>query len=266
MVVLGVVSPKGGVGKTTLALNLSYAFAVRGWRTALADVDPQGGVGFSLVGRAREAPGFAGWRAGVPLDSCLVKTRNTHLTLLPVGSVPWGNAVQWGASLADGVELWRLAEALKDRVDVLVIDTPSGVIGPTVGVLRSATHLLLPVQAEPLALRTVPQLLEALGALQETGAAARLAAVVLTMVRFREETPLSVAQEAWELFPAQLLLDAFVPRDPALVTASAKGVPAGLLGRRPPPIATVFDQIIQELEPRLGLAEDSDDEAIPLVD
>ena len=48
MVVLGIVSPKGGVGKTTLALNLSYALAVRGWRTGLLDVDPQGGVGSLL--------------------------------------------------------------------------------------------------------------------------------------------------------------------------------------------------------------------------
>lgn len=132
MVVLGVVSPKGGLGKTTLALNLSYAFAVRGWRTALADVDPQGGVGFSLVGRAREAPGFAGWLVGFRL--CLVKTRNTHLTLLPVGVVPWGNAVQWGASLAlTASSSGGWPRPLRERVDVLVIDTPSGVIGPDRG-------------------------------------------------------------------------------------------------------------------------------------
>lgn len=266
MVVLGIVSPKGGVGKTTLALNLSYALAVRGWRTGLLDVDPQGGVGLSLTERTREAPGFAGWRAGVPLEASLVPTRNTRLTLMPVGPVPWGDVVRWSSSLADGVELWRLIEALQGRLDVLLIDTPSGLMGPTVGVLRSASHLLLPVQAEPLSLRAVPQVLETLGALQETGRAAKLAAVVLTMMRFREDTPLSVAQEIWGLFPDRLLLDTFVPRDSALVSASAKGVPAGLLGRRPPPVASVFDLIAQELEPRLGLAEENDDEVIPLVD
>jgi chromosome partitioning protein len=254
------------VGKTTLALNLAYALATRGWRTALLDVDPQGGVGLSLVGRAREAPGFAGWRAGIPLESCLVPTRNTRLTLLPVGTIPWGNVVPWSSSLADGVELWRLIEALQGRQDVLLIDTPSGLLGPTLGVIRSATDLLLPVQAEPLSLRAIPQLLEVLAAQQDSRPSARLIGVVLTMLRFREETPLSVAQEAWELLPERLLLEAFVPRDPSLVVASAKGVPVGLLGRRPPPVTTVFDRIAQELEPRLGLAEESDDEAIPLVD
>lgn len=266
MIVLGIVSPKGGVGKTTLALNLAYALAVQGWRTGLVDVDPQGGIGLSLSQRTREASGFTGWRAGVPLESSLIRTRNSLLTLMPVGPVPWGDLEGWSTSLADGVEFWRLIEAFQERLDILLFDTPSGLMGPTMGVLRTASHLMLPVQAEPLSLRTVPQLLEVLGAIQETGPAARLAAVVLTMMRFREDTPLSVAQELWSLFPEYLLLEAFIPRDSALVRASAKGVPAGLMGRHPPPIATIFTQIVQELEPRLGLNENSDDQIIPLVD
>jgi chromosome partitioning protein len=69
------------------------------------------------------------------------------------------------------------------------------------------------------------------------------------------------------LFPESLVLEAYIPRDPAFVTASAKGVPVGLLAKRPPPVASAFDRVAQELEPRIGLAEEShDDEAIPLVD
>lgn len=266
MKVLGVVSPKGGVGKTTLALNLSYALAMRGWRTALVDVDPQGGVGLSLTGRTREAPGVAGWRAGQPLESCLVRTRHPRLSLLPVGALAPSELLEWGTSLASGVELGRLTRELGAEHEVIVIDTPSGLVGPTLGVMRASTHLLTPLQAEPLSLRALPSLLAALGALRESGPAGQLIGIVLTMLRFREEVPLSVAQEVWELFPAHLLVETFVPRDPALVTASARGSPVGLLGRRPPPITSVFDRLAWEIEPRLGLVEDSDDEAIPLVD
>ena len=267
MAVLGVVSQKGGVGKTTVALNLALAFARRGTRTALVDVDPQGGIGFSLTGKTRETPGLTGWRAGVPIDQCLIKTKVESLSLMPVGSPPWNDITRWSNSLADGRELEQLAALLSARFDLVMFDAPAGLFAPTQGVFRAATHLLAPLQAEPLALRTVPNLLEAVAAAREEGARAQLAAVVLTMVKFREEISASVAQEAWGLFPESLVLEAYIPRDPIFVLASAKGVPVGLLAKRPPPVASVFDRVAQELEPRLGIVEEEgNDEIISLVD
>ncbi len=267
MTVLAVVSQKGGVGKTTIALNLALALAQRGWRTALVDVDPQGGVGLSLTGRTRAGAGLVGWLGGLPLGECLIDTRQSSLSLLPVGSPPWGQLARWSADLAEGGALPRLARELESRFDVVLFDTPAGLHGPTFGALRAASHVLLPLQAEPLALRSVTQVLEVISALREQGASVQLAAVLLSMVRFRDELSSSVAHEAWALFPEELMLESYVPRDSIFVEASAKGVPLGLLGRRPPPVAAVFDHIARELEARLGLQEDSSDgEIIPLVD
>ncbi len=61
---LTIASQKGGVGKTTVALNLSYALARRGWRTLLVDTDPAGAIGLSLTKKLSQAPGLAEQRPG----------------------------------------------------------------------------------------------------------------------------------------------------------------------------------------------------------
>jgi len=268
MTVLAVASPKGGVGKTTLALNLAFAFGQRGHRTLLVDTDPQGGIGHSLVGRPKDAPGLAEIVDGrAALEDVVIRTRLEPLQILTVGHPPWGQIAAWSNALAVDGTLSRVLHDASSRYDIVIVDTPAGLIGPTYGVLASANFVVMPVQTEPLAIRTVPQLLEVVAALREAGRPVSLAAVVLTMAQLREELSMSVVQEAWGLFPPGLVLDTHVPKDPLFVMASAKGVPLGLLQRRPPAIAAAFNNIVNELEPKLGLVEEmTDDDAIPLVD
>ena len=270
MTVLAVVSQKGGVGKTTVALNLALSFARRGKSTLLIDTDPQGGVGQSLVGRAKDAAGLAALLDGrATLDEAIVTTRESRLTLLPIGQPPWATLPMFVAQLSDPALLAQLFAEAERRWDLVIVDTPSGLYGPTYAVMQSASHLLLALQTEPLALRSVPQVLEVLAALRAKGPAAALAGIVLTMASFRDEVSLAVSQEAWTMFPSDLVLDAYVPRDPALVRASARGVPVALLRKQPPAAAAVFDHLASELTPRIEAQTEgagSDDEAIPLVD
>ena len=134
----------------------------------------------------------------------------------------------------------------------------------TLGLLLHADFVVLPLQAEPLAARAVRHLLSALATLRQEGAQVQLAGLVLTMLQSRQESSLAVAEESWRLFPDRLVFDAAVPRDPAILEASAAGVPVGLLHRRPPAVAAVFDQIAAELETRIGL-DTNDEQAIPLL-
>lgn len=267
MISLAIVSPKGGVGKTTLCLNLAFAFAQLGRKTLLIDTDPQGGIGHSLSGRARDARGLVDVTEGEPADRVVIQTRNPRLSILPVGQPPWDRLASWAARMADPGFLGMHLESLEPDYEIAILDTPAGLSGATYGVLAYASHVLVPIQTEPLAIRVIGQLMEVLAHLKDGGARAQLAAVVLTMARMRDDTSLSVSQEAWALFPEKLVLDTLVPRDPELLHASAHGVPVGLLRRRPPPVTAVFDRLAAELEPRLGMTETTDDhQPIALLD
>ena len=267
MISLAIVSPKGGVGKTTLSLNLAFAFAQQGRKTLLVDADPQGGIGHSLSGRAKDARGLVELVAGEPAESVVIQTRNPNLAILPVGQPPWDRLSSWSAQLAEPGVFGHHLQPLEASYDLAILDTPAGLAGPTYGVLSYASHVLVPIQTEPLAIRVVGQLMEVLAHLRSHGARAQLAAIVLTMARMRDDTSLSVTQEAWGLFPEKLVLDAIVPRDNDLLHASAHGVPVGLLRKRPPPVTAVFDRIAAELEPRIGMTETTDDEQpIALLD
>lgn len=260
MSLLAVVSPKGGVGKTTLALNLAYAFAHRGWETVLVDFDPLGGLDRSLF--ADRYPGL--WdvvEEGVLLGRVLhwgERDQARAPALLGAGHPPRDRREAWGRRLASGEGLGSIFRALQGRFPLVVLDTPAGLDGPTRGALLHATHVVSPVQAEPLALRTLPVLLDTLSALGDEGARPELVGLVASMVRSREKVSLAAAQELFRLFPPGLVLDPFIPWDPIFLDASARGEPVvgSESDSRPVAVASVFDQIAEELAPRLGLAGD----------
>jgi chromosome partitioning protein len=93
----------------------------------------------------------------------------------------------------------------------------------------------------------------------------KLAGVVLTMLELRNPDSLAVATQVWSEFPTKAVFQTTIPRDRTFLQASSAGVPLGLLSRRPPPAAAVFDQLAQELEPHLELeAEGKEDGPIAL--
>ncbi len=265
MKVIGVVSQKGGVGKTTVALNLAYALARRGQRVLLADTDPQGGVGLSLQ-RLQPGPGFAGYVARkLPLESVVVKTRLPEFDVLPMGNIAIQDTHALAARLVDGAELRRLVSDAGPRYGILVLDTPSGFTGVTLGAMRVSTAVVSPLQAEPLAMRSASQLLEVLAALRAEGATLTLGGFLLTMLDLHNADSLGVAMEAWSDLPNAVVFQTTIPRDPLFLRASGAGVPVGLLSHQPPPVAALFEQAAMELEARIGLAKDEkDDGPIPL--
>lgn len=265
---LTIASPKGGVGKTTVALNLGFSLARRGWRTLVVDTDPQGAIGLSLSKQISKAPGLAEYANRLaPIGKLAVQTKLRELMLLPVGRVAAEDTMGFNAALADGAVLKTLVKDMGTRTDVVLFDTPSGFGGSTMGALRASSRALCLVQAEPIAARSVLRIFEVIAALQEQGAEVQLAGFLLTMLQTRDSSSLSVAEEMWKNLPSHLVLDVTIPRDPVFLQASAAGVPVGLLRRRPPPVSMVFDQLAADLETKLSLAnKDGNDAPISLVD
>jgi chromosome partitioning protein len=263
---VAVASQKGGVGKTTVALNLAHAWARRGLATILVDVDPQGAIGLSLSKRLSQAPGLYDWMQGRALDTLLVRTRVDTLTLLPVGRMPATESQRFAAQLEDGRLLGRLADGLR-AFDVVLFDTPSGFGGATLGALRASRWVLTPVQAEPIAARTLMRTVETVGALRREGAQLDLAGILVTMVQSEDPSSDAIADDLVRTVPSHFMLKSRIPRDPLLLQASSAGVPVGLLKKYPPPVALAFDQLAAELEARLGLrGKERDDAPITLVD
>ena len=255
------------MGKTTLSLNLAYALATRGHRTLLVDTDPQGAIGHSLARRSGQFRGLANYlQDGRPLAEMTVPTRRPELRLLLLGTLEVADLDDFVARMADGNPLARVLEDAEGQFDVAVLDTPSGLSGVTGGVLRQSSHLLCPLQAEPLALRSAGQMLEMVSLLRTQGIALELAGFVLSMVQARNEQSLAVAREIWSSFPPEFVLETTLPRHASFLTATASGVPVGLLGKNAPALAGIFDQLAAELEPRLGLQpETADDGPIDLL-
>lgn len=267
MRVVTIASQKGGVGKSTLALNLSFSLARRGWRVVLIDVDPQGAIGLSLARSKRSTPGLSEWlEQGGPIEPFSLRTRLESLRIVTVGHVPASATAPFGERLASGDELRALMALLEPGTDIVILDTPAGFNHATVGAIRSATHVLAPLHAEPVALRSATQMIEAMAVLREQGARARFSGFVVSMLQARDRASMTTAETAWRQLPEGLVLQTMIPRDPAFLAASAAGVPLGLLGQRPPAVASVFDQLAAELESRADLKEPEDDGPISFLD
>ncbi len=270
MITLAISSLKGGVGKTTCAINLAFSLAKRGWKTLLVDADPQGSISMSLSPDAKEYNGlYEILGSSLPLEDGALKTKLDNLRIVMTGKVPIQDVSKWSSSLHDGTQLEPFFQMVEEAgYDIVVIDTPSGLHGPTEGILRNSSHVLVPQQCEPLALRSLMLTVDFLDQLStENEHACSLVGVILTMADPDLPESKHVAEEIRRILPPELVCQAFFPRDPEIVNASMKGVPLGFLrGEAPPPVAILFDQLAAELEPKLGLSKpEQTDEYVSLV-
>jgi chromosome partitioning protein len=226
--VLAVVSQKGGVGKTTTAINLAAALARRGIKTMLIDADPQGSVRFAL--------GLSAEAAAVGLSDYLEGRREMHevvratmlrrLRVVLAGSVTDStDHDRYTRLIVHSPLVAELLQRAAERGYTIIIDTPPG-LGPVVHrVLEASRFVLVPLQCEPLALQTTTQILRGIRAAVTTNPRLSLAGILLTMVE--PENPVSQRVEAYvrEQLPAGLVLDLSVPRTAASVDALAAGQP-----------------------------------------
>jgi len=269
VIAISTASQKGGVGKTTLCINLAYSLARRGWRVLLVDTDPQGGVGLSLAKSAKSREGFYEFllHRG-ELAHLVITTRLPELEVMPAGlSDASASAVTMGHEVPGRIaDLLRAAELR--GVDCVLFDTAAGLMGMTETIVKACDYVVLPQQAEPLAIRSVPHMLETLARYRAEGAGVKVAGILLTMVMREHEMSLRVARELREMLPANLMFQQSIPRLPSFLDASALGVPVALTKRNPPPEALIFDQIAAELEQRAGMAKQREkhDEHASLLD
>jgi chromosome partitioning protein len=249
--ILTVVSQKGGVGKTTTAVNLAAGLAQRGIKTLLVDADPQGAVRHALGIRERGRPGVSEYLRGEhELPDVVFAAGIPWLRVMTAGRVAEeGDHEDYERLLADSPRVAEMVSRAAERGHVVIIDAAPGLNNVTHRLLDVSTHVLVPVQAEPLALQTAAQLLRAIRAATIRNERLQLAGLLLTMV---DESELAgkVVRYAREQFPAELLLDIVIPRSAAVAEAFGAGQP--LVIRTPDDqAARAYASVAERLAPQL---------------
>jgi chromosome partitioning protein len=226
--VISVTNQKGGVGKTTSAVNIAYYLAKQGKKTLLIDFDPQGNA-TSGLGFNKQA--LTGTMSDVILETkelidIIMLTEHKNLSIAPATSVLANTEVELAQA---NRRFTRLKNAIGtiNCYDFIIIDSPPSLSLLTVNGLIAARYVLLPVQAEFYALEGLGQLLETMKLVRKSmNPTLDLLGVLPTMVDGRTTLSGQVHEEIKKHFPGKVFKTT-IPRNIRLAEAPSHGLPVG---------------------------------------
>ena len=161
MEIIGVYNIKGGVGKTTTAVNLAYRSAAEDWPTVLWDLDPQGAATYLLQGEPRATAGAKELiRRDTALRDIVVPTKHPRLDLIPADFSYRRMDVHLNKKQGAATWLLKLMRPLQGRYACLILDCPPGVSLVSENVMHASDALVVPLMPAPLSARTLEQLFE----------------------------------------------------------------------------------------------------------
>jgi chromosome partitioning protein len=229
MIRVAVANQKGGVGKTTTAINLATALAAIGWKVLLIDLDPQGNAstGLGIGQSSRELSSYDVLIGSSSLVETAVATRVPRLEIIPATQDLSGAEIEL-VGLEDRAH--RLDKALSAappaRWDICLIDCPPSLGLLTVNALAAARHLLVPLQSEFFALEGLSQLLQTVERIRVAfNPELSILGVALTMFDRRNRLAQQVAEDVRACL-GNVVFQTVVPRNVRLSEAPSHGLPA----------------------------------------
>jgi chromosome partitioning protein len=224
--VYAIANQKGGVGKTTTAVNVAACIAEAGFDTLLVDVDPQANATVGVGIPRSQAPGLYEVLSGrCDAADALLDSSIDRLSVLPAGPGLAGANMELPRLEAFELRLREAIAPLKERFRYVVLDCPPS-LGPlTVSALAAADRVIVPVQTEYYALEGLAGLLETLSLVQrELNPRLTVAGMLLTMHDSRTRLGRDVEREVRQHFP-DLVFETVIPRNVRVGEAPSYGLP-----------------------------------------
>jgi chromosome partitioning protein len=227
MMVVAIANQKGGVGKTTTAVNLGCALAERGLRVLIVDLDPQGNATSSLGLQEIEGESlYESLLGNVPVAERILPTRLEGVFIVPADLDLAGAEIEI-ARMDD--HLTRLAGTLRplrddNTFDFIILDCPPSLGILMTNALAAADELLTPIQCEYFALEGLVKIVRVVDQVRHSGANVRLkiGGIVMTMFDSRTNLSAQVVGEVRKHFP-ELVYDTVIPRSVRLSEAPSFG-------------------------------------------
>lgn len=224
--IIAIANQKGGVGKTTTAVNLSAALARLGEKVLLLDIDPQGNAtsGIGLSKKEIKACIYDALINGLPLERIVLPSRWENLFVVPATIQLAGAEVELVLTISREVKLKEALAPIKDNFSIILIDCPPSLGLLTINALTAASGVIIPIQCESYALEGLGQLMNTITLVRRNlNEELQIEGVLLTMYDSRTNLSEQVVEEVREYFKEKVYRT-IVPRNVRLSEAPSHGL------------------------------------------